>query len=391
MIKHLFKLIWNKKKENFLLISEVLVSFMVMFAVISMLVYYYQNYNTRSGFKYEDVWTIQIGETNQPKDKDSIMANHENLKNVIRSLSKVQEVSYTSDNIPFSSNNNQTSISYHHLPTGVNNYMADLEFARVMDLELTEGRWFNHQDRLAGYLPLVITTTAAAKMGLTGHAVGKMLDSEKQKLKVVGVVQDLKDKGTFKPSSSGMYRLIDTSNVNYTSSLVLKVSPDADARFEDKLFRLVANTVKSGNVEIKHLTEMRQQKNKEVIIPLIILIVVSGFLIINVGLGLFGVLWYNISKRRGEIGLRRAIGASAANVSWQLVGEALVLATFSLVIGVFFAIQFPLLHVFDLPASVYLIAMFLSILFIYLLVVFCALYPGKQAAGIQPAMALHED
>ena len=43
MFKHLFKLIWNKKKQNALLITEMLVSFMVMFAVFSMIVNFYQN------------------------------------------------------------------------------------------------------------------------------------------------------------------------------------------------------------------------------------------------------------------------------------------------------------------------------------------------------------
>ena len=72
---------------------------------------------------------------------------------------------------------------------------------------------------------------------------------------------------------------------------------------------------------------------------MIILIIVAGFLIINVALGLFGVLWYNINLRKSEIGLRRAVGASGNAVSKQLVGEALVLATFALIIGSFFAIH----------------------------------------------------
>ena len=44
MIEHLFKLIWNKKKQNFLLITEMFVSFIVMFAVFTLMVYYFQNY-----------------------------------------------------------------------------------------------------------------------------------------------------------------------------------------------------------------------------------------------------------------------------------------------------------------------------------------------------------
>ena len=42
-------------------------------------------------------------------------------------------------------------------------------------------------------------------------------------------------------------------------------------------------------------------------------------------------------------------------------------------------------------AVTYLAAIGLSVLFIYLLVIACALYPGKQAAAIYPADALHED
>ena len=43
MFKHLFKLIWNKKKQNFLLMSEMFVSFLVIFAVFTLMIYYYQN------------------------------------------------------------------------------------------------------------------------------------------------------------------------------------------------------------------------------------------------------------------------------------------------------------------------------------------------------------
>jgi putative ABC transport system permease protein len=149
--------------------------------------------------------------------------------------------------------------------------------------------------------------------------------------------------------------------------------------------------MKNSNVEIEHMPNKLRSKNLFNIVPMIVTLIVACFLVINVALGLFGVLWYNINKRRGEIGLRRAIGASGQSVSSQLVYESLILATLSLIIGTFFAVQFPLLNVFSLPASVYIIAMVLSILFIYLLVFVCSFYPGKQAAAIYPAVALHED
>ena len=41
--------------------------------------------------------------------------------------------------------------------------------------------------------------------------------------------------------------------------------------------------------------------------------------------------------------------------------------------------------------KIFFIAIILSVLFIYALVVICALYPGRQAAAIYPAVALHEE
>ncbi len=127
------------------------------------------------------------------------------------------------------------------------------------------------------------------------------------------------------------------------------------------------------------------------LVPFIIFVVIAGFLIINVALGIFGVLWYTIHKRRGEIGLRRAVGATGRAISWQLVVEAVLIATLALVIGSLFAIQFPLLNLLDLPSENYITAIIYAILFIYVLVILCAVYPGKQASGIYPATALHED
>ena len=198
-------------------------------------------------------------------------------------------------------------------------------------------------------------------------------------------------KGDFAVTEPGLYNRTDTGSYRWLGSILLKVTPGADAAFESQLYKILANYLKSSNVEIEHLDNKLKTANYWYLVPMIVLLIVAGFLIVNVALGLFGVLWYNISRRRGEIGLRRAIGASGKSVSAQLVTESMILATMSLTIGSFFAIQFPLLNVFDLPAAVYFTAMVLSVLFIYILVFICSLYPGKQAASIYPAVALHEE
>lgn len=390
MLKHLFKLIWNKKKENFLLISEVLISFMVIFAVFTLVVHNYQNYKLPRGFDYEQVWSVSLGDLRESKDKDSVRMTHENLRNALKSLPQIKELSFTSANVPFSNSMYRTTVSYKGKEVVTDLYRSEISYKDVLRMQLLSGRWFSAEDNASAKKPLIIDASGKERLFGSGEAVGKIVSLDGQDLKVIGVVESFKDKSDFKSPDPAIFTRIDTSNIKDVANILIRVSPGADAAFEGKVYKLIAS-MKSSNLEIKHLSDLRTSKNKETTIPMIIFFIVAGFLIFNVALGIFGVLWYNINKRRGEIGLRRAIGATASSVSGQLVGEAIVLATFSLIIGSFFAIQFPLLNVFDLPASVYLTAQFLAILFIYLLVILCALYPGKQAAAIYPAVALHEE
>src|ERR1700743_3281162 len=394
MFKHLFKLIWNKKKQNFLLMSEMLVSFLVIFAVFTLLVFYYSNYKKPMGLGYKNVWIINYNNSYKTSNTDSLNLYYETLKQTIKSLPQVQEVSSTADNTPFTQNMNTTGIMFNNKRLdGVNWYTVDDNYKDVLNMQLLEGRWFNKADAIAKNIPIVINSDLREKLFGKNNAVGKLIgdNDNKTKMRVIGVVQSLKVKGDYAPSSIGIYNRTDTGSFRWLGKFLVKVSPDADAAFEGRLYKTLANYMKNSDVEIEHLTDKRKSINYFTLVPIIVMLIVACFLVINVALGLFGVLWYNINKRRGEIGLRRAIGATGNAVSSQLIKESLILATLSLILGTFFAVQFPLLNVFDLAAGIYITALIMAIVFIYLLVFVCSLYPGKQAAGIYPAVALHEE
>ncbi|QEM09563.1 ABC transporter permease [Mucilaginibacter rubeus] len=394
MFKHLFKLIWNKKKQNFLLMAEMLVSFLVLFAVFTLMVYYYSNYKKPMGIEYQNVWVINYGNAYQTKNIDSLNLYYETLRKTIKSLPQVQEISFVSGNIPFSQQVNESALTFNGKHVNhLNNFTVEDGYKEVLQAQLLEGRWFNKQDAVAKNKSVVID--AALKEATFGNepAAGKLLgnDNDKDRLKVVGVIQTIKRNGDYVNPGPGLYFRTDTGSFRWLSKILIRVAPGTDATFEGKLYKTMANYMKNSNVEIEHLTNKLKDSNYFALVPMIILGIVSAFLVINVALGLFGVLWYNINKRRGEIGLRRAIGATGNSVSSQLVSESMILATLSLIIGVFFAVQFPLLNVFDLSAGIYIGGMLLSVLFVYLLVLICSLYPGKQAAAIYPAVALHEE
>lgn len=393
MLKHLFKLIWNKKKQNALLITEILVSFIVIFAVFTLLVYGYKNYKQRIGFEYENVWLVNFTPPENINSADSIDIFHKTLINTLQSMPQIEVASFAGNNTPFSFNSSNTEVAYNNAIESTNLYQTGEGYKQVLNLTVKEGRWFSKEDNAAKEKTVVINEKLKEKLFQHEAAVGKMIDAfrgQRDMRKVIGVIQDMKDQGEYQVVENGMYMKMDTGWMRWAGSILLKLKPNTDAAFESKLYKTLSRMI-GTSIEIEHLNKKLVNKNKFTLVPIIILSIVSGFLIINVALGLFGVLWYNISKRKGEIGLRRAVGASGNSISIQLVGEALVLSTISILIGSFFAIQFPLMNVFDLVASTYFIALALSVIFIYLLVMLCAFYPGKQAAAIYPAVALHEE
>jgi putative ABC transport system permease protein len=395
MFKHLFKLIWNKKKQNFLLMSEMLFSFLVLFAVFTLLVYYYSNYKKPMGMDYKNVWVVSYNNALQTKNTDSLNRYYQTLSQSIKAMPEVREISFCSDNVPFSANT-WTGWAGHnkHGYSNVNMYNADDAYLKTLDAQLIEGRWFNKTDMAAKTPPVVITNTLRQKLFGNGEAIGKLVEESeegKEKKRVIGVIQAIKAKGDYAVAGDALYHRTDTGSFRSLGKILVKVTPSASAAFEARLYKTLANYMKDSNVEIEHLVNKRKDINYFTLVPMIVLIIVGCFLVINVALGLFGVLWYNINKRRGEIGLRRAVGATGGSVSAQLIMESMILATFSLIVGSFFAVQFPLLNVFDLSAGIYLMAILLATVFIYLLVFLCSLYPGRQAAAIYPAVALHEE
>ena len=398
MFTHLFKLIWNKKKQNALLITEMFISFIVMFAIFTVVVFCYKNYRQPMGFDYEDVWAVNYTPPENITNTDSVAIFQDAIKNTLRSMPQITEFSFCGNNIPFSMNTSNTMVNYgEHKKVMANVYNAGEDYLKVMNMKMKSGRWITKADAMSKTRVIVINSKLEQELFDGKDAVGKKLGDDfpgpgKQdvRMQIVGVVEDIKDKGTYQEIEGGMYNPIDTGWARWTGTILLKMKPGTDATFESKLFKTLSNTI-GTNIEIEHLDKKLVSKNKIMIVPMIIAGVVAGFLIINVALGLFGVLWYNINKRRGEIGLRRAVGATGNSVSNQLVGEALVLATISLLLGCFFAFQFPLLNVFDLASGTYIAAIVISVIFIYVLVTLCALYPGKQAAAIYPAVALHEE
>lgn len=392
MIKHLFTLIWNRKRNNVLLIIEIFVSFIVLFCISSMGLYYYNNYQKPLGFSYDNVWVLSVDWKALPNEEAIPVL--EQLLAKIKNAPEVENASFAGNSLPFSFSNNGSTVKREgeNLEEFAELYHAGDDYGKVLNAPLLEGRWFKKADDASRLPPLVINQNLKVKLFGDEQAINKTVNVWGNDHIVVGVVEHFR-KTDFEESKNVV---IKRDNIHIKDAwlprmIILKVKEGVGVSFEQELVKELGSMAKGWTLEFDTLTAMRDVKHKLTVVPLIALSLICAFLIINVALGLFGVLWYNISKRISEIGLRRAVGSTAADIKWQMVGEVVVLATFGLLIGCFFSLQFPILNVLGVQSSIYLVAILISMVIIYLLAILCALYPGAQAAKTAPAMALHEE
>jgi putative ABC transport system permease protein len=391
MLKHLFTLIWNRKRANALLITEIFLAFVVLFVVGSLLVYRWQNYRAPLGFAYEQVWAVDLDPGTQPKVER--YATQQQIIQRLKSLPGVRAVTRTSSNTPFTNSHNTSNIERPGEKVSRPNsniYNLDDAAGEVLQLPLEAGRWFDRRDE--GAAVAVISHDMKELLFPNEAAVGKLVVSEGKK-RIVGVTASYRADGDFADPKQAIFLrngLQDTI-FDHLSTLLVRVQPGTGGALEKQISSDIRAIGQGWSSNITPLTELRAKQMKEVLTPLVALAITCVFLIVNVALGLFGVLWQTINQRRAEIGLRRAIGAHAGSISGQIVGEILILTTFGLLLGLLVAAQFPLLSVLNVRASVYLTAMALAAGGLYLLTVVCALYPSQLAAGIQPAVALREE
>ena len=395
MIRHLFTLIWNRRRANFLLIAEIFLAFVVLFVVGSLLVYNQQNYRTPPGFAYEQVWCISLDPGALPRAGQ--LATVRQVMSRLRALPEVVAVGRTSSNTPFSGSTNGSTVGIgmerKNSIESVSGHLVEDDLREVLQLPVVAGRWFDKRDDGATLRPAVISRDLGERLFPRQSALGQTIGRNGEELRVVGLIEQFRADDPLSESRPAILLRVSPQDTAWgeASAMLLRVRPGAGAALERRMTTEIMAIAKGWNVGITALPEQRAAQLKRALTPLVALGLVCVFLIVNVAMGLFGVLWQTINQRRAEIGLRRAMGASAGVISGQVVGEILVVTTFGLALGLLVAAQFPLLGVLNVRPAVYTQAMLLATGLVYVLTTLCALYPSRLAAAIHPAVALREE
>jgi len=392
MIKHYLKMIWNRRGKNAFLIAEIFLAFLATFAVLSFVITQLQKYKVPLGFESENRYVAQLSVDALQEDSVAFFEIKEQLKREVNAMDGVRMSSYSNSVIPFgfstwSTGDRDEDTGFEFF---VEYIMGDIDYADVWGFEIVEGRFYNEEDLLKERKPIVINRKAQSKFLKDTTTLGMHLNFGGSEVEIIGLVENSKYKGDFMEEEPFALFPVEAAWEQITALSIL-TDPTVGPSFEKELSDIIARITKNHDFALEKAHQSRKMKAKSSWIPIVALLSLAGFLMINIAMGLFGVLRYNISKRKPEIGLRKAMGASPAKINRQFIGEMTILATLALVVGTIFAAQVPLLNIFEGESKVYWMSIVYALVIIYAIVFLCSLIPSSQAGKIDPALALHEE
>jgi|CXWL01.1.fsa_nt_gi putative ABC transport system permease protein len=391
MLRHLAKLAWNRKRGNALLLLEIFFTFLVVFAVATGTLDLLGRLGSQPGFRVADVWSVTIttdasGDDFWSPEQTATMAQ---LLRETQSLPGVRSVAMNLST-PYDMGSRTSNVEDDQLPGGrlemeVNEVSDD--FAKVVDLEIVAGRFFDASDDGQTWRPVVIDRDLARARFGDGDPLGRSLDSEGH-LRVVGVVREFRRSELSALGNYAFERVrVGNPEDRPPHNLLLRTEVGVGDDFEETLARRLHAAAPQWSFDVRPISLLRSDSLRLQMAPLVVGGLVAGFLLLMVALGLTGVLWQSMSRRTREIGLRRAIGASAAAIRRQLLAELLLLAGIALALGTVIVLQLPLLVSFLVWKEV-IAALLLAIVAILALTTAAGWLPTRLATRLEPADAL---
>lgn len=392
MLKHLFKLVWNRKRTNLLLIVEFFISFIVLFSVVTFGTYYYTNYQQPLGFDYNDIIVVSA-DNRRSGDDQWDEAQREIIRQIGLTINEFQEVERSAGirSVPYEmggyySNSTINNINIGYMFSEVNDGIEN-----VLNIPLSEGRWFSQEDDADTVnRAVVITQSLREAIFGSGDALGKIIGTDAYK--VVGVIPAFKKDGEFSTPDHFMFQRVNPAKTGLrpVDNFAVKLKSGTPIEFEEKFVKRLQSVAKDWVIDAEMLTQSREDSMRLKLIPIYILSTIAVFLILMVTLGLLGVLWQNVIRRTSEIGLRRAMGASASSVQYQIIGELLIVAFFGVFLASLLIVQIPLLNLIPfVSAGVFGVSFIISLLIIFGMVFLSSWYPSQIATSIEPVEALH--
>jgi putative ABC transport system permease protein len=279
------------------------------------------------------------------------------------------------------------------------------EYSDIRNRHISLGRWFSHNDVEAS-APVVILGWKLKQQLFGGEdPLSEKINIGGRRLTVIGVGEKLGnqfvDDDDMRKEMAGVYvpwtvyrdMFGRAQSISYMTAKA--TTPERSIEAEDEAtarFRKAHNNIGDTRIDNVGKDILKERGQIEIILRnwRIVFFAIAGVSLLIGGVGIFSVLKISISERLFEIGLRKSLGATNAEIFMQFLIESITLSVAGAAVGLGLGVLVvKLIAGFfpgGLPVSAFGIA--ISTSFAVGVGLFAGLYPSLTAARLEPVDAI---
>lgn len=261
------------------------------------------------------------------------------LERLVQSVSAIPsvQVAGVTDTLPLGRNRSWGFVAKgktypRNMNTGALVHVVTPGYLAAMGMRIEEGRDFNWSDTAANQRVVVINRAAERYFWQGEHALGRTARTGQGEIQVVGVIADVHSLGVEETAGPEMYLPAMQSYPSGAELVVRSTLPP------ETLAPVVLRTLRALNPAqpAAELRPLQTVVDSAVSPRRFFAALVGAFATLGLmlaALGVYGVISYSVARRRQEIGIRMALGASAGRVRADVLGRAMRLTVVGLIVG----------------------------------------------------------
>lgn len=416
MIKHIFTILWNERKQNIALWLELMIVSAFLWYIGDTVYYTVKNYLKPLGFDVEHTYEMRLG---------LLTADH---KAYIPDLSVDEQIGYLATILERVQNNSMIeAASYSFMARPYNRENSSIvccrdtlrtqgsvlfrrstpDFFKVFKYKAERGST-EELVQVSESGELVVSTAVRDDLFPDGEdCIGKKIylnDEDSVGYRVGAVSQDVRYGDYHKWSDYINYPMTSNSYKGFVSvperlELCVRVKPEQDRDFVARFRKEMSQQLRLGNYylnTIDYMPEVRDAFQKSSENELKEKLFVILFLLINIFLGVTGVFWFRTQQRKTEIGLRIALGDMPNKVLGKFFIEGvmiLLLALVPVMILFVFLFQQEVLESYfmDLDVQRYFAGLGITFILLLIMILFGVWFPARRAVNVSPAETLRDE
>ncbi len=274
------------------------------------------------------------------------------------------------------------------------------DYFATLKMPIIRGRALDRRDTEKAPLAVVIDQTAAEQIFPGEDPLGKRIscgpggnDEENRWFEIVGMAGRVRFRGFDDPTvMPALY--FSQAQVERTGQVLLVRSSVGQAALEKSIREIVASIDPTQPVfDVRTMMDRVGETWAAPRLLTFLLAIFAGLALVLATIGLYGVISYNVLRRRREIGVRLAVGAQRSDIGRLIVGQGARLLVIGLTIGLLGAVVSARLLrsvLFEVNAIDPAIYAGVSLLLAFAALLACSL-PARRAAQTDPMITLRAE